>query len=87
MVGFAFSRCSDEGTRFVTRAKYAISFFNMGHGSVPFLPMPFLTVAATMSVRGGVGADMAGIRQLRRKKTSGMGAFFFFEIFCSCWYM
>lgn len=46
----------DEGTRFVTRAKYAISFFNIGQGRVPFLPMPFLTVAATMSVNGGVDA-------------------------------
>lgn len=40
------------GTRLVTRAKYAISFLSIGQGRAPFLPMPFLCVAATMRVRG-----------------------------------
>lgn len=38
-------------TRFVTRAKKPISFFNWGHGRPPFLPMPREGVAARMSVR------------------------------------
>jgi len=35
---------------FVTRAKYAISFFKPVHGSVPALPIPILRVAATIKV-------------------------------------
>ena len=42
------------GTRFVTRAKYAISpFSGRGQGRLPFRPMPRLRrLAATMTVRG-----------------------------------
>ena len=29
-------------------------FFSIGQGSVPFLPMPFLAVVATMRVSGGL---------------------------------
>ena len=46
------------GALFVTRAKYAISFFKPVQGSVPRSPMPILDVAATMRVRSGRG--MAG---------------------------
>jgi hypothetical protein len=34
----------------VTRAKYAISFFNPVQGSVPARPMPMFRVAATIKV-------------------------------------
>ena len=47
------------GTRFVTRAKYPISFFNCGHGSVPPFPMPSEGVAARMRVREN-GRDFEG---------------------------
>lgn len=43
-----------SGTRLVMRAKYAISFFSIGQGRVPFLPMPFLAVVATMRVSVGM---------------------------------
>lgn len=39
----------------MTRAKYAISFFNPVHGSVPALPMPILFVAATIRVSSRAG--------------------------------
>ena len=42
------------GTRLVTRAKYAISFFSIGHGRTPPLPIPFLAVVATTRVSGGI---------------------------------
>lgn len=40
----------------MTRAKYAISFFNPVQGRVPLRPMPIFVVAATMRVssRGGI---------------------------------
>jgi len=43
-------------TRFVTRAKYPISFLSCGQGSVPALPMPREGVAARMRVSGNVDA-------------------------------
>lgn len=51
-----FAALDGEETRFVTRAKYPISFFSCGHGSVPPFPIPSEGVAARMSVRlGGFG--------------------------------
>lgn len=41
----------DDDMRFVTRAKYPISFLSCGHGKPPFLPMPRDGVAARISVR------------------------------------
>ena len=37
-------------TLFVTRAKYAISFFSPVHGKVPARPIPMFRVAATINV-------------------------------------
>jgi hypothetical protein len=40
----------EAGIRFVTRAKYAISFLNPVQGSSPARPMPMFRVAATIRV-------------------------------------
>jgi hypothetical protein len=39
-----------DSARFVTRAKYAISFLRPVQGNVPAFPMPILDVAATIRV-------------------------------------
>jgi hypothetical protein len=46
-------REGEGGKRFVTRAKYAISFRNPVQGSAPLRPMPICWVAATMRVSSG----------------------------------
>ena len=45
------SGCTPRSALLVTRAKYAISFFNPFQGSPPAFPIPILLVAATINVR------------------------------------
>lgn len=62
------------GGRVVTRAKKLMSFFILGHGNVPSLPIPSLRmpgfvgvvmgVVATTRVRGGSFAGILGLAML-----------------------
>ncbi len=50
MDGRERGRSTPGSARFVTRAKYAISFLRPVQGNVPAFPMPMLEVAATIRV-------------------------------------